>query len=181
MKKTLLLLVITVFTLSVYAQSAAETNYYNGIESKKDLNLSADQVAKIKKLNREVGPKFAEIGKDRSLSGYEKGQKKRALSLQHKAEIQKILTENQIAVWESKYGKMHNGQGIKDSMTDNIDAKLDALERKYKADEDAIENNKSLSKEERKARKNNLKAAYKGEKQKLKDQKDAVRNTELLR
>ena len=57
MKKTLLS-VISVFTLSAYSQASDIDSYYKGIESYRDLQLSAEQIAKIKKLKRKVGSKF---------------------------------------------------------------------------------------------------------------------------
>lgn len=181
MRKFTFALIICVFTISMQAQT--QTNVpipYLGIESQTDLNLTKEQIAKIKKLNSEIGPKFAEIGKDSSLSGREKGQKKRALALKHKADIQSILTANQIALWEKKYGKMSDDKGIKDNMTDNYDTRLKALERKYEKDKEAIEDNDSLSKDVKKARKKALKEAYKIEKEKLKAEKDNVKESILL-
>lgn len=181
MKKSLFLLLTLILTMSVYAQSNNEAFYYKNIENDKDLNLSASQIAKIKKLNTEIGPQFATIGKDKSLSGYEKGQKKQALALRHKSEIQKILTPAQISTWEKKYGKMEDGKGIKDSMTDNIDTKLKTLEKKYDADKNMIDNDNALSKDQKKAKKEALKESYKTEKQKLKNQKDTVKKTVLFK
>ena len=171
MKKTLLLLLVSIFTFSVYAQDSNESLYYQNIESSKDLGLTADQVARIKKLKKEVGPKFAAIGKDRTLSGYEKGQKKRALAEKHRAEIRAILTENQAQTWEQKYGT----SSVKDIISDSYDAKLDRLEDRYDAEKKAIERNDALSKDERKARIKVLKETYKAEKKALKSQKQAAK------
>lgn len=176
MKRTILLSLFSVFTLLISAQSA-DHDYYKGLEHCSDLNLSADQVAKIRQLKREVGPKFAAIGKDRTLSGYEKGQKKRELALQHKAEIRKILTQDQINTWEAKHGKMSEGEGIKNIISDSYDAKLDALEDRYDADKKAIEKNRSLSKKERKEQLKSLKGTYKTEKESLKKQRKVSRET----
>ena len=171
MKKTLLLLLIGMFTFSVYAQNPEENLYYENIELSKDLGLTVEQVAKIKKLKKEIGPQFAAIGKDRSLSGYEKGQKKRALALKHRDEIKSILTKAQIDKWEQKYG---NSKG-KNIISETYDISLDNLEDRFEADKKAIEKNNMLSKDEKKARVKELKAIYKAEKKRLKAQEEAMK------
>ncbi|MBK5720694.1 hypothetical protein JGH11_07395 [Dysgonomonas sp. Marseille-P4677] len=176
MRKTLLLLLISVFALCANAQTVDYENYYKGIESYGDLYLSSDQISKIKELQRSVGPKFAAIGKDRSLSGYEKGQRKRELALKHRAQIRSILNANQINTLEKKYGTIHEGDRIKDVISDSYDDKLDALEKKFEAEEDAIDDNPYLSKAEKKARIKTLKYNYKKEKENLKNQKKATKN-----
>ena len=181
MKKTLLILLFSIISVGVFSQKTSEELYFSGIESGKEISLTEAQKAKIKKLNQEIGPQFRTIGQDRSLSGYEKGQKKRALALKHKEEIRKILTEDQIKVWEQKHGSMSSSDGLKNIMTDDYDSKLDRLEDKYDREKDAIEDNDSLSKEEKKAKLKALKETYKSEKNKIKDQKDRVKDTELLK
>ena len=117
MKKVILALVASAFVSFAYAQDV-NFDSFKRIESDKVLNLSADQIAKIKKLNKEVGPKFRAIGRS-NLPGYEKGQKKRALALEHKAAIRAILSENQIKAWETHYGSMNNGEGLRGIMKDD--------------------------------------------------------------
>ena len=179
MKKVLLFTLLSAFVFAVYSQSE-EKFYYNGVEKNQELKLTPEQVAKIKKINREKGSKFAAIGKDRAISGQEKGRRKRALALEHKAEIQGILTSEQIGIWENKYGKQEYDQGIKNSLTNNIDNRLDALKEKYEQEEKAIEDDYSLSKAEQKNRKKALKETYKIEKEKLKKEKNSVKSNVLL-
>ena len=62
MKKVILALVASAFVSFAYAQDV-NFDSFKRIESDKVLNLSADQIAKIKKLNKEVGPKFRAIGR----------------------------------------------------------------------------------------------------------------------
>lgn len=176
MKKTLLLLLIGILSVSAYSQNGDIDNYYKGIESYQDLHLSSEQIAKIKKLKREKGPQFTAIGRDRSLSGYEKGQKKRELAYKYRTEMQAILNADQVKTWENRYGKLSPDHSMKDTISDDFEAKLDALERKYDADKDAIENNRNLSKEEKKAQFKTLKNAYKTEKENLKARKNAAKN-----
>ena len=54
MKKVILALVASAFVSFAYAQDV-NFDSFKRIESDKVLNLSADQIAKIKKLNKEVG------------------------------------------------------------------------------------------------------------------------------
>ena len=60
MKKVILALVASAFVSFAYAQDV-NFDSFKRIESDKVLNLSADQIAKIKKLNKEVGPKFRNL------------------------------------------------------------------------------------------------------------------------
>lgn len=176
MKKTLLLLLISTFTLYLNAQTIDSENYYKGIESYADLHLSSDQISKIKELQREVGPKFAAIGRDRSLSGYQKGQKKRELAMSHRAKIRSVLNNDQIAILEKKYGTIAEGERIRDVVSDDYDDKLDALEKRFDVEKDAIKNNSNLSEDEKKTRVKSLKDDYKMEKDALKKQKKAAKN-----
>jgi len=176
MKKVLLILLVSILALSSHAQSAQNENYYKGIESYRDLQLTSEQIAKIKKLKREAGPKFQAIGRDRTLTGYEKGQKKRQLAQELRQEIEGVLTKNQISQWESKHGKYTSLNDVKNNISDSYDQKIDALEDKYDAEISAIENNSSLSKSEKKAQKETLKQRYKAEKNKLKAEKEQAKN-----
>lgn len=79
MKKLLFILLACVSFSNIYAQSNKDSydTYYRGIENSNQIELKKEQVSKIKKIKREYGQKFAAIGKNRSLSGYEKGKQKR--------------------------------------------------------------------------------------------------------
>lgn len=174
MKKAILVLIMSASMAYLCAQDA-DFDSFKRIESDKVMNLSADQIAKIKKLNREVKPKFRAIGQS-NLPGYEKGQRKRALAMEHRAAIREILNSNQIESWESHYGSMYSRNGVKDVIKDDYEARLDQLERKYERDKDAIEDS-NLPKHERKAREKALKNSYKAEKERLKAERDyAVRS-----
>ncbi|MBB4037154.1 hypothetical protein GGR21_003069 [Dysgonomonas hofstadii] len=179
MKKVLLILLVSTLALFSHAQSTQNENYYKGIETYRDLQLSSEQIAKIKQLKKEVGPKFEAIGLDRSLSGYEKGQKKRELALKHKQEIESILTKEQIGLWEKKHGQYTSLDNVRKGVSDGYDSKADALEDKYDAEKSAIENNTSLSKDEKKVQKEALKQKYKAEKDKLKAEKEHAKNEML--
>ena len=181
MKKIILTLAFCALTFSMQAQNNSDTTIpYQGVEAISDLNLTADQVAKLKKLKREIGPQFAAIGRDRTLSGREKGEKKRALALKHRADIQNILTAKQLTTLEDKYGTITETNSIRDNISNSYDAKLDRLERKYEADEAAIENDNFLSRDQKKTKRKALKATYKSQKEALKVEKNQAKNSVLL-
>lgn len=176
MKKILLLLFVLASSSFIYAQTADEPLYYNNIEVYKDLQLSSKQTAEIRELKRDAKKQFQAIGRDRTISGYEKGQRKRALALKHKADIEKILTQNQINAFENKYGKLSKDKGLKDVIGDTYEQKLDVLEKRYEAEKDAIEDNDNLSKSDKKARLETLKDTYKSQKESLKREKKSAKN-----
>lgn len=177
MKKVVLILVTLAFVSLAYAQDVTFDSFKR-IESDKVLNLSADQIAKIKKLNREVGPKFKVIGQS-NLPGYEKGQRKRALALEHKAAIKAILSEKQVKLWEEHYGSMDNRKGLRGIMKGDYDHRLDQLEANFEKDKEVIENS-SLSKDAKKAKVKALKNEYKQEKERLKNERDTAIKSGVL-
>lgn len=176
MKKTLLILLVGIVTISASAQTTQDETPYKGIESYRDLNLSTEQINKIKKLKREAGLEFAAIGKDRSLLGYEKGQRKRERAQKLRADIEEVLTKEQRSNWEKKHGEYTSLNDIKDKISDNFEKQSDVLETKYKADVKAVENNLTLSKEEIKAQKKSLKDNYKAEKKSLKEKRNRAKS-----
>lgn len=166
MKKILATLVFGIFISSASAQTQYDNkDIYQGIERADNfLDLTQSQASKIKKLSREYADKFRAIGKDRSISGYEKGQRKRALAEQKRKEIDKILNKNQINKWNSKYDR----DDFKDIVSDKYDDMLDRLEDRYDDMIERVEDNDHLSKSEKKVRIKELKSQYKAEKEKLK-------------
>lgn len=169
MKKVFLSLIISTFMIGVQAQDI-DLESYTKLESNKELQLSPQQIARIKKLNREVGPKFQAIGRS-NLSGYEKGRQKRALALEHKQAIRQILSENQIDIWERRHGSMKSQGGLRNIVKDDYEIRLERLEKRYEADKDRIEDS-LLPKDEKKARLKALKKKYKNQKEDLKDKRD---------
>lgn len=152
--------------------------YTDSLSQDQDLGLTPEQKEKIRTINRNIDSKFEEIGRNVSLSGYEKGQKKRALALQHKKEIFNILTAEQKRTWEQKYG--HEKGSIKNKVTNHFDQELEKLENRYEADKKTIEQDRSLSKSEKKTRLEKLKNNYKNEKEKLKATKEKSTSSGLL-
>ena len=149
MRKVVLTLVTLVFVSFAYAQDVTFDSFKR-IESDKVLNLSADQIAKIKKLNREVGPKF-----------------------------KAILSEKQVQLWEEHYGSMDNRKGLRGIMKGDYDHRLDQLEANFEKEKEAIENS-SLSKDAKKAKVKALKNKYKQEKERLKNERDTAIKSGVL-
>lgn len=181
MKKIIFTLCLCSFMLTSYAQKTQSDDYYKGIEYYENLKLTAEQKSSIKKVNQEMASQFAAIGKDRTLSGYEKGQKKRALSIKKQEAIQKILTENQKKIWadgaKANSDKTSSGDTtLRRSISNKYDSSLDKLSDKYEADKAKIENNPNLTKEAKKAQTKALKAAYKAQKEKMKKEKKEVKD-----
>ena len=153
MKKTLLLLLIGISTTLIHAQETNTTNnshfYYSGVENNNSLKLTAEQRNRIIKIKKEAGSRFAAIGRDYSLSGYEKGKKKKELSLQIKKDIHKVLSERQSNIWDTYRKSLPIDYLEKEVKVEAIENKLDALEAEYKVFED----NDHITKAEKKAKK----------------------------
>lgn len=111
--------------------------------------LTPKQVREIKDLKRQLRAEMQAIGRDSRLSGYEKGEKKRAVSIKYQKKINTI-TGN----------KNHYDQYTEDRHERKYEKKLDALERRS-----------NLTEEQRKTRKKALKADYKAEKARYKNSK----------
>lgn len=175
MKKILILIFSVVLTTSVHSQQDSISDYYLNLETSKELKLTKKQVAEIKRLKNEAKPKFEAIGKDRSLSGYEKGQRKHKLATQLRDDIKKILTPDQINAWEKKYGKLEQSKGIKNTATSNIDTQINKIEQEYDADIKKIMDDYTLNKDQKKEKEKKLKEKYKREKKALKEKKKEVK------
>ena len=89
------------------------------------------------------------------------------------------MSENQIKAWETHYGSMNNGEGLRGIMKVDYDNRLDQLEAKFEKDKEAIENS-SLSKDVKKDKVRSLKNQYKQEKEHLKNERDAATRSGVL-
>jgi hypothetical protein len=118
-------------------------------------------------MNKEYGRQYEEIRKNPNLSEYEKGQKKRELSLQQKKDNMNYGNHH-----EHPYG---NHSEIADKKKKDIDNQIDQLEERYKRDKEKIENNNRLSKNEIKIQKNELERTYKYKKNALEREKKAIK------
>lgn len=181
-----------VAALTVNAQDYDYYNdyhYYDGIEYNNGYGITPDQRNRIISIKKNAGYRFAAIGKDRSLSGREKGERKRALSIQIRREINDILNENQRRDWDSRTSSpssssysSSSGYTNNASLTD-IENRIRAIEYQIKKEEreydrraDEIDDNYLLPKEERKAQKRKLKNDWKYRKQELKDEKQRLKD-----
>lgn len=142
-----------------------------------------DQITSMKRLNREYGYRFEAIGKDRSLSGYEKGQRKRALAIQKRQDIDKILNGGSVSAnsigrisdsdsYDYKSNRKYYGRN---EISDKYDDMIDDLEDKYDDMIDDIEDNDRLSKYEKKTRIKALKNEFKAKKELLKAEKEKAK------
>lgn len=169
MKKVLFMALLGACILHMSAQRENEGETYQKIQN--EIGLTSEQADKIKQINREYGRKFEAVGKDRSIPGYEKGQRKRELARQKQEEIRKILSSKQVEKWDYKY---HSNYDNRDILKDDIDEKIDRLEDKYEVQIDAIEDNPHLGKSEKKYQIKKLKAEFKAEKARLKQIKNEI-------
>lgn len=195
MKQVFLIMTFVIAALTVNAQDYDYYNdyhYYDGIEYNNSYGITSDQRSRIIAIKKNAGYRFAAIGKDRSLSGREKGERKRALSMQIRREINDILNENQRRDWDNRVSSSNssssssyaNSTGYTNSasLTD-IENRIRAIEYQIKKEEreydrraDEIDDNYLLPKEERKAQKRKLKNEWKYRKQELKDEKQRLKD-----
>lgn len=188
MKQVFLIMTFVIAALTVNAQDAdyyKDYHYYDGIEYNNTYGITADQRSRIAEIKRNAGYRFAEIGRDRTISGREKGERKRALSLQIRKEISDILDENQKQSWDNHVSNRTTSNSpstSRSTLTDienhirAIERQIDKEEREYDRRADEIDDNYMLSKDERKAQKRRLKNEWKDRKQQLKDEKQRLKD-----
>lgn len=168
--------------LMVTAINAQEVhkNQQNGTDLSELVNrgdyygLSLEQKNKLIARKKTIGREYAAIGRDRSLSGYEKGVKKRELSQQIQADIRAILNEDQYSKWSKYNENQYKGKAYaykNKGSKEDIERRIDLLESEYEQDIKKIEREYRNDKYALKREKNNRKALYKKERQKLKDQR----------
>lgn len=131
------------------------------------LSTSAFAQSGRKEMNKEYGRQYKEIGKKQNLSGYEKAQKKRELSLQQK--------QDNLNYSNSHDHAYDHQSELADKKKKELDAKIDQLEERYKRDKEKIENNRQLSKNEIKIQKIKLERTYKDKKNELIREKKAIK------
>lgn len=191
MKHTLVLLFISIVSLSASAQNYKDNNYYyyDGIENRGDMGITAEQKNAIISIKKNIGRRHSEIGRDRSLRGYEKGQAHRALNLQIRKEIQEVLNSGQNTKWDSSRSSASSGYSSSSSYgsskdvssvereIDLLEDEIDSMEDYYDDMIDRVEDDRSLSKEQRKERKRSLKAEKKQKKREMKRQKQDLKDS----
>lgn len=175
--KKYIVLVACLLVTTIQAQHVNEPNQNNNdisdlLDRGEEYRLSAKQKEQLVARKKKIGREYAAIGKDRSLSGYEKGMKKRALSQEIEDDIRAILYEEQYLKWSNYNQQKYKGDYYEyDALHDEIEAKIDRLEKEYEQDIKRIEQTYSRDKNALKREKNKRKALYKNEKQRLKAQK----------
>ncbi len=140
-----------------------------------DLQLSSSQDQLIKEIYQKYRGKFEEVGRNRNITGYEKGVRKRELAYERKEEILKILNAEQRKIAENWSGD------VNDQNNDYLESQLETLENSYKVNKNNIENNTNLSKEEKKLKKEELENQYKIDRKKLKSSKDIIKDSHLTK
>lgn len=155
--------------LSSYAQhrpnDGNDRNVDVLIERSDYYGISNSQKNKIIALKRQASKDFERIGRDRSIAGYEKGRRKREISIQLQHDIDRILNDSQRYKWS-------NSHYDNDYYKDRIDDRLDRLEDEYERDIKRIEHRYSYDKNLMKRKKEIRKAEYKRAKERLKNVKD---------
>ena len=176
MKKYILVAALCFVTV-MHGQHVTEEHTNNGdiselIDQGENYGLSAQQREKLIERKKRIGREYAAIGRDRSLTGYEKGIKKRELSMQIERDIRAILYEEQYIQWSNYNRTKYKGQYREfDYTNDDIKSKIDSLEEEYERDIKQLEQKYRSDKYQLKREKNNRKALYKRQKQELKNQK----------
>lgn len=166
MRTTFFLFLACLSSLAIYAQ-----------ETSNDLNLSIEQSSKIQQINKEAYPKFEEIGRNISLSGYEVNRQRKLLLLEQKKSIMSILTPGQRKIWDAKFNNIPPEVNIRESLKQEYDSRIKEWDSQYASGKKAIENDKSLDKKARKKQLKELSNTYKAEKERLKRERDAVRDS----
>jgi hypothetical protein len=173
------------FTLNLFEKAQQDVNAQQGntkdkaelggsgiselLEKKDYYGLSEEQVEKIKQTKESLAKEFRAIGQDNSLSGKEKGLKKKTLAQNFKNDINKILSQEQQTLWMSE----QMNRKINKSAQQGIDYKLELLELEHESNLKYLEKN-SKDKEALMSKKEELNAKYKAEKEELEKQKSLL-------
>ena len=116
-------------------------------------------------MNKEYGKQYKEIGKNPHLSEDEKKQQKRELGINQRHD-------------NINYNNSHESNDKQDLYTERkkeeIDRKIDQLEKSYKRDKERIENNDQLTKNQIKTQKSELDKIYKDKKNSLIKEKKLI-------
>lgn len=144
------------------------------VEKSAYYGLSDQQREKLIQRKRSIGKEYAAIGRDRSLSGYEKGVRKRELSIQIDKDIRLILGDTQYNNYKGKFKGYHKDyyEDRKDYHKDRIEDEIDRLEDQYERDIQRIERKYKYDKSALKREKEVRKAIFKRDKEALKRMKN---------
>jgi len=195
MKKLLVIIAISAFTLSATAQEKRETKGKHGTEHRKgkghhggnmkDLNLTNAQKSQIKADREAYKLKMSELDKNEGLTVKEYNERKTALQKEQREKMQSILTAEQKA-------KMSDGRKKDDAQHEQMQAKrLEKMKTELKLTDDqasklkahntathekmkAVKENESLSQEQRKMQ-------IKALKESAKEQRKSILTAEQLK
>lgn len=180
MKKIFILFLTAIISISAYSQNYKDNDYYyyDGVENYQGFTITREQKNKIISIKKNIGRRHAAIGKNSSLRGQAKGEAHRKLNQQIRKEIYDILDSSQRVKWDDYRSKSWTDEN--NSMERKLDAienKIDDLEDYYDDLIDKVEDDKRLSKAERKERKNSLKKEFKAKKAVLEKEKEVLKNS----
>lgn len=148
----------------IFAQDRTTRDINVLLEQPEYFGITETQKSKIITLKRNAGNDFETIGRNRNLSGYEKGVKKRDVATKLQNDVSNVLNATQRNQWAEFYKK-------NDAEKRAIDKKIDQLEDDYDADIKKIEKTYASDKTEMKRKKEARKTRYKKEKDLLKESK----------
>lgn len=125
------------------------------------VNVSAQKTQD--QINKEYAEQYRKISENSKLSGPEKARLKKQLAL-------KQDQENKVydVAYKKKYGTSKEGR------KKQVEDKIDQLEKRYDKEKDLIDNNKTVTKAQNKAKKEALKKKYESQKEVLKREKDKM-------
>ncbi|MCS3531308.1 hypothetical protein [Chryseobacterium sp. JUb7] len=129
------------------------------------LGLSAHVSAQKtqEQINKEYAVQYRKINENPKLSGPEKARLKKQLALKQDQD-NKVFD----AAYKKKYGTSKEGR------KKLVEDKMGQLEKKYDREKDLIDDHKTLTKAQKKARKEALKKKYESQKEVLKREKDKI-------
>jgi Spy/CpxP family protein refolding chaperone len=205
-----------VIALSISAVQAQSTNASHGKGHKKghqkegrmhgpsheNLNLTAEQKAKVQSLHEQQRKEMETLRSNRSLSNEQRRTQQMELHQKHRAEFEAILTPEQriqaqkmqeerkstghYAMGQGKRGK--KGASSDDhiqhmDLNQDQQQKMKQINEEFKAKAEAIRNNQSLTKEQKKSQLDELKASRKDQMKSIltPEQKEKMQNKKKSR
>ncbi|MFN2457793.1 MAG: hypothetical protein ABR502_06310 [Chitinophagaceae bacterium] len=167
MKKIIIAVLIFAFTGSVNAQKNGKEkikhNQRTHHEIRQQVNLSNDQQTRIRSINENFRKQMEELRKQDQLTVKEMNEKKHSLQKQHKQDIQAVLTAEQKEQL-AKSKKEQKEKGLKSrkekagkiseevDLTNDQRQKITQLRESYHAKAEALKNDNTLTKEQKRER-----------------------------
>lgn len=152
------------FSIMACAQSTNDDfQILNTINQSDELEISNQQKNQLLKLKKEAAKNFEMIGRDQSLSGYDKGIRKKEISITLYNQLNQILTNTQR---EKLYRNLDY-----EAFKEYSDYRIAVLENQYNKDIIQIKTDNNLTKEEKKEHIKQRKEKYKLDKKKEKNKR----------